>query len=62
MQEGKVPFLYTPVQTARILGISRSQVYNLLNKGALNSIHIGRSRRITQTHVQDFINSLGMAV
>lgn len=61
MQERKVPFLFTPVQTAKILGISRSQVYNLLNTGELNSVHIGRSRRIAQTHVQDFINSLEMA-
>lgn len=62
MQERKVPFLFTPVQTAKILGISRSQVYNLLNTGALHSVHIGRSRRIAQTHVQDFINSLEMAM
>ena len=62
MQERKVPFLFMPVQTAKILGISRSQVYNLLNTGALNSVHIGRSRRIAQTHVQDFINSLEMAI
>jgi hypothetical protein len=58
MEDRKVPFLFTPVQTARILGISRSQVYNLLSSGALNSVQIGRSRRITQSHVQDFINSL----
>jgi excisionase family DNA binding protein len=58
MQEGKVPFLFTPIQTAKILGISRSKVYALLNTGALNSVHIGRSRRITQNHVQEFIDSL----
>lgn len=43
---------YTPAQTARIMGISRSQVYNLMNSGELNSIHIGRSRRIANTHVE----------
>ena len=58
MEDRKVPFLFTPVQTARILGISRSQVYNLLSSGALNSVQIGRSRRIAQSHVQDFVNSL----
>jgi excisionase family DNA binding protein len=58
MEDRKVPFLFTPVQTARILGISRSQVYNLLSSGALNSVQIGRSRRIAQSHVHDFINSL----
>jgi len=55
-----LPILYTPAQTARIMGISRSQVYNLLNSGELNSIHIGRSRRIARKHVQDFIQSLEM--
>ena len=54
----ELPILYTPVQTARIMGISRSQVYNLMNSGDLNSIHIGRSRRIANTHVQQFIQSL----
>ncbi len=62
MNDKQLPILYTPVQTARILGISRSQVYNLMNSGELNSIHIGRSRRIAQTHVRDFINSLEVAV
>jgi excisionase family DNA binding protein len=61
MQDRKVPFLFTPVQTAKILGISRSKVYDLLSTGALHSIHIGRSRRITQNHVQEFIDSLEVA-
>ena len=61
MQDKKVPFLFTPVQTAKILGISRSKVYDLLSTGALHSIHIGRSRRISQNHVQKFIDSLEVA-
>jgi excisionase family DNA binding protein len=56
----ELPILYTPVQTARIMGISRSQVYNLLKSGELNSIHIGRSRRISNSHVTQFIQSLEM--
>ena len=62
MPDTKVPFLFTPIQTAKILGISRSQVYNLMSSGALHSVHIGRSRRIAQSHVQQFIDSLEMAV
>ena len=57
----ELPILYTPVQTARIMGISRSQVYNLLKSGELNSVHIGRSRRISNAHVTQFIQSLEMA-
>jgi excisionase family DNA binding protein len=56
----ELPILYTPVQTARIMGISRSQVYNLLKSGELNSIHIGRCRRISNSHVTQFIQSLEM--
>jgi len=50
--------LYTPSQTAEMLGISRSQVYLLMNKGELDSIHIGRSRRIAMSHVDKFLNSI----
>ena len=57
----ELPILYTPVQAARIMGISRAQVYNLLKDGSLNSIHIGRSRRISNNHVTQFIQSLEMA-
>jgi len=57
----ELPILYTPVQAARIMGISRAQVYNLLKDGSLNSIHIGRSRRISKSHVIDFIHSLEVA-
>ena len=57
----ELPILYTPNQTARIMGISRAKVYNLLKSGELNSIHIGRSRRISNAHVTQFIQSLEMA-
>jgi excisionase family DNA binding protein len=56
--EQELPILYTPNQTARIMGISRAQVYNLLKDGSLSSIHIGRSRRISKEHVISFIQSL----
>ena len=57
-----IPILFTPVQTAKIMGISRSQVYNLLKSGELNSVHIGRSRRISKSHVTQYIQSLEMAI
>jgi excisionase family DNA binding protein len=50
--------LYTPVQAARVLGVSRSQVYVLMKGGQLGSVHIGRSRRIAKEHVIQFINNL----
>jgi excisionase family DNA binding protein len=54
----EIPMLYTPVQAARVLGVSRSQVYVLMKGGQLGSVHIGRSRRIAKEHVIQFINHL----
>ena len=55
---GDLPMLYTPVQAARILGVSRSQIYVLMKGGQLGSVHIGRSRRIAQAHVTQFVDNL----
>ena len=56
-----LPILFTATQVAKIMGISRSQVYVLLNKGQLGSVHIGRSRRITREQVDEFISTLTAA-
>jgi excisionase family DNA binding protein len=56
-----LPVLFTANQVAKIMGISRSQVYVLLNKGHLGSVHIGRSRRITRAQVDEFIADLTAA-
>lgn len=53
-----IPILYTPKDTARILSISRSSVYNLLTSGTLGSVRIGRSRRIAQEHMHNYLNTL----
>ena len=53
-----IPMLFTPVQAARVLGVSRSQIYVLMKGGQLGSVHIGRSRRIAQSHVDQFIDNL----
>jgi excisionase family DNA binding protein len=52
------PLLITTKQAARVLGISRSQVYVLLKSGQLESVHIGRSRRITKEQVIDYVRAL----
>ncbi len=54
----QLKMLYTPSQTAEMLGISRSQVYSLMNKGELDSIHIGRSRRIAISQVDKFLQAI----
>ena len=50
--------LFTPVQAARVLGVSRSQIYVLMKSGQLGSVRIGRSRRVAQVQVTQFINNL----
>jgi len=54
----QIPVLYTPQEVARIMSISRSQVYNLMNSNQLESVHIGRSRRITMDQIHEFVGQL----
>ena len=53
-----LPMLFNAVQVAKIMGVSKSQVYNLMNSGRLGSVSIGRSRRVTNNQMNDFITSL----
>jgi excisionase family DNA binding protein len=58
MLERNVPFMFNPRDAAKILSISRSQIYVLLKSGELESVQIGRSRRISQDQMIRFINNL----
>lgn len=49
---------YTVEQIAEMLHIGRDKVYVLLRTGQLRSIKIGRSRRITDQHLAEFVSSL----
>lgn len=53
-----LPMLFTPAQAAKIMGVSRSHVYVLMNQGRLDSVSIGRCRRITKDQMNKFIESL----
>ena len=53
-----MPMLFNAVQVAKIMGVSKSQVYNLMNSGRLGSVSIGRSRRVTNKQMNEFITSL----
>ena len=56
--ERDVPILF-PIRTvAKILSISRSAVYVLIKDGKLGSVTIGRSRRVTEDQLTNFIDSL----
>jgi excisionase family DNA binding protein len=53
-----MPLLLTVDQAAEQLQISRARLYQLLNQGAIRSVHIGRLHRIPAEALQEYINSL----
>lgn len=50
--------LYTPVEVAGCLGVGRNTVYELIAAGRLQSVKIGRCRRVTRAQLDDFVTSL----
>ena len=50
--------LLTPVEAATALGISRTRIFALLARGAIESVLVGRNRRIPVTALEDFIAAL----
>ena len=61
--KGAVPMklLLTISEATHVLAISRSKLYELLNSGHLQSVHIGRSRRIRMTDLEEFVKVGGHA-
>jgi excisionase family DNA binding protein len=55
---GTVKLLYTPLEAATALGISRSTLYVLLASGEIPSVRIGASRRIHSAALDAYIDSL----
>jgi len=52
------PMLYTPTEAAAALGIGRSKLYELLQTGVLESVHIGACRRIPAEALSDLVRRL----
>jgi excisionase family DNA binding protein len=50
--------LLTMAEAAQALRLSRAQVYNLVNRGELQTIKIGNSRRVPLSALQDYITRL----
>ena len=53
--------LLTPTEAAAALGIGRSKVYELLQCGRLQSVHIGACRRIPADGLTTFLEQLRAA-
>lgn len=51
--------LLTIEEAAEQLGIGRTLMYKLIGNGEIESIHIGRLRRVPTTAIQDYARRLG---
>ncbi|WP_322778938.1 helix-turn-helix domain-containing protein [Frankia sp. Cas4] len=50
--------LLTPAEAADLLGVSRTTLYELLNAELIESVRIGRARRIPRTALVAYIDRL----
>ncbi len=50
--------LLTPTEAAAALGIGRSKLYELLQAGVVESVHIGSCRRVPADGLQRFLTRL----
>lgn len=50
--------LLTPEEAAGVLGICRSKLYDLLRAGAIESVHIGASRRVPAAALVEYVERL----
>ncbi len=55
---GSSRLLLTIEEAARCLAIGRSHIYELMQRGGLRSVRIGRSRRILNSDLGAFIEEL----
>ena len=53
-----IKLLLTVREAAEVLGISRTAIYLLLQRGEIPSVKIGRSRRIKRQDVESYVSGL----
>jgi len=53
--------LFTVIEVAHILSLSRTKVYELLYAGAIPSVKIGASRRVRRADLENFVSNLELA-
>lgn len=56
--EDMPPLLFTPEEVARLLGIGRCRVYDLLREGEIASVKVGASRRISARALSEYVTRL----
>jgi excisionase family DNA binding protein len=52
-----MPLVVTPEEAAQILRVGRTKIYALMARGELQSVRIGKSRRIPYAAIEAFIES-----
>ncbi len=57
----KEQLLFTVMEVARSLSVSRTKVYELLYSEQLPSVKIGASRRVRRTDLEKFVSNLELA-
>jgi excisionase family DNA binding protein len=50
--------LLTTVQAARVLGVGRSTIYQLIKQGDLHPVHVARSCRISWAELERYVARL----
>jgi excisionase family DNA binding protein len=55
---GEPDVLLTPAEAAAVLKIGRSKLYELMARGAINSVKLGRCRRFRRSDLDLFISGL----
>ncbi len=59
-QEANIqPLLLTVEEAAKSLRCSRSSIYNLMDRGAIQSVKVGNLRRIRPSSLESFIERAG---
>ena len=57
VEEPTAPLGHTIRSTCRLIGISRSKVYDLLDDGTLKSVKIGRRRFVLDNSIRDLMRA-----
>jgi excisionase family DNA binding protein len=50
--------LLTPEETAEVMGIGRTKLYELLRAGVIDSVQIGACRRVPVAALHDYVDGL----
>jgi len=54
---GPIKLLLRPEEAAQSLGLSRARLYELMAKGSIRSLKIGRARRVPIAEIKNWIES-----